>query len=64
MRYESLVIAVGSTANYFGIPGAAEHALALNGPEDAERFRLRMLKIDGAGRPAQAGDDRLPASTS
>jgi NADH dehydrogenase len=43
--YTRLVIAVGSTANYFGIPGAAEHALALNGPEDAERFRLRMLKI-------------------
>ena len=44
IRYGSLVIAVGSTANYFGIPGAAEHALALNGPHDAERFRLRMLK--------------------
>jgi NADH:ubiquinone reductase (H+-translocating) len=43
--YGSLVIAVGSTANYFGIPGAEENALALNGPEDAERFRLRMLKI-------------------
>ena len=42
--YRSLVIAVGSTANYFGIPGAAEHTLALNGPDDAERFRLRMLK--------------------
>jgi len=43
--YNALVIAVGSTANYFGIPGAAENALALNGPEDAERFRLRMLKV-------------------
>ncbi|MBA3477146.1 MAG: NAD(P)/FAD-dependent oxidoreductase [Lautropia sp.] len=45
VSYSRLVIAVGSTANYFGIPGAEEHALALNGPEDAERFRLRMLKI-------------------
>lgn len=44
VQYGSLIIAVGSTANYFGIPGAAEHSLALNGPEDAERFRLRMLK--------------------
>ena len=43
--YESLVIAVGSTANYFGIPGAAQNTLALNGPEDAERFRLKMLKM-------------------
>lgn len=44
IHYGSLVIAVGSTANYFDIPGAAEHSLALNGPDDAERFRLRMLK--------------------
>ena len=44
LPFGSLVIAVGSTANYFGIPGAAEHSLALNGPDDAERFRLRMLK--------------------
>jgi len=43
--YDVLAIAVGSTANYFGIPGAAEHSMALNGPEDAERFRLRMLKL-------------------
>lgn len=43
--YSALVIAVGSTANYFGIPGAEENALALNGPEEAERFRLRMLKL-------------------
>ncbi len=45
VSYERLVIAVGSTANYFGIPGAAENTLALNGPDDAEQFRLRMLKI-------------------
>jgi NADH dehydrogenase len=42
--YDVLAIAVGSTANYFGIPGAAENSLALNGAEDAERFRLQMLK--------------------
>ncbi len=43
--YDLLAIAIGSTANYFGIPGAAEHSVALNGPEDAERFRLQMLKL-------------------
>lgn len=42
--YESLVIAVGSTANYFGIPGAAEHTVALNDVPSAERFRLKMLR--------------------
>ncbi|MEZ5462941.1 NAD(P)/FAD-dependent oxidoreductase [Dokdonella sp.] len=44
IRYGDLVIAVGSTARYFGIPGASEHSLALNSPDDAERFRLALLK--------------------
>lgn len=43
--FDSLVIAVGSTANYFGVPGAAEHTISLNAFEDAEQFRLRMLKL-------------------
>ena len=45
LSYGTLVIAVGSTSNYFGVPGAAEHTISLNAPEDAERFRLRMLKL-------------------
>ncbi len=43
--YTTLVIAIGSTSNHFGVPGAAEHSISLNGPQDAERFRLRMLKL-------------------
>lgn len=43
IAYESLVLAVGSTSNYFGIPGAASHSISLNGPDDAERFRLVLL---------------------
>jgi NADH dehydrogenase len=43
--YESLVVAVGSTSNYFGVPGAAEHTISLNATEDAERFRLTLLKL-------------------
>jgi NADH dehydrogenase len=45
LGFDRLVISVGSTANYFGVPGAAEYTLALDGPEDAETFRLRMLKL-------------------
>ena len=45
IAYESLVLAVGSTSNYFGVPGAAEHTISLNGTEDAERFRLTLLKL-------------------
>ncbi|RZA33532.1 MAG: NAD(P)/FAD-dependent oxidoreductase [Lysobacteraceae bacterium] len=43
--YGSLVLAVGSTSNYFGVPGAQEHTISLNATEDAERFRLRMLRL-------------------
>jgi NADH dehydrogenase len=43
--YRSLVIAVGSTSNYFGVPGAREHTISLNHTEDAERFRLRLLRL-------------------
>ncbi len=42
--FSKLCIAVGSTSNYFNTPGAAEHTISLNTPDDAERFRLRMLK--------------------
>ncbi|CAN7438882.1 NAD(P)/FAD-dependent oxidoreductase [Massilia sp. LjRoot122] len=45
IHYGSLVLAVGSTSNYFGVPGAQEHTISLNATEDAERFRLRMLRL-------------------
>jgi NADH dehydrogenase len=44
LRFSQLCIAVGSTSHYFNTPGAAEHTISLNGPGDAERFRLEMLK--------------------
>jgi NADH dehydrogenase len=43
--YASLVLAIGSTSNYFGVPGAAEHTISLNATEDAERFRLKLLRL-------------------
>jgi len=59
LGYDHLVIAVGSTANHFGVPGAAEHSISLNGPADAERFRLRMLKLlTRAELQKQAGETR------
>jgi NADH dehydrogenase len=45
LGYDALVLAVGSTSNYFGVPGAAEHTISLNATEDAERFRLTLLKL-------------------
>lgn len=41
--YDTLVLAVGSKSNFFGTPGAAEFAIALDSTQEAERFRLRLL---------------------
>lgn len=45
LPFDQLVFAVGSTANHYNVPGAAEFTLSLNRPADAEHFRLRMLKL-------------------
>jgi NADH dehydrogenase len=37
------VLAIGSGSNFFGTPGAAEHAFVLEQTEDAERFHTRLL---------------------
>lgn len=41
--YDTLVMAVGSWTNDFGTPGVREHALALETPQDAERFHRRLV---------------------
>jgi NADH dehydrogenase len=41
--YDTLVMAVGSTTNDFGTPGAAEHAIALDNPEQATLFHSRLI---------------------
>ena len=41
--YDSLVLAVGSSTNDFGTPGAAEHCIFLDTRAQAERFHRRML---------------------
>ncbi len=43
LNYDSLVIAVGSTTNDFGTPGAAEHCLFLDTRVQAERFHRQLL---------------------
>jgi NADH dehydrogenase len=41
--YDTLVIAVGSTTNDFGTPGAGEHAISLDTPGQAELFHRRLV---------------------
>jgi NADH dehydrogenase len=43
LDYDMLVIAVGSTTNDFGTPGAAEHCFLLDTPAQAQRFHQQML---------------------
>jgi NADH dehydrogenase len=41
--YDILVLAVGSVSNDFGTPGVKEHAIALDTPDQAERFHERLV---------------------
>ena len=43
IHYDTLVIAVGSTANDFGTPGAQEHCIFLDSLPQARRFHNRLL---------------------
>ncbi|SAL48473.1 NAD(P)/FAD-dependent oxidoreductase [Caballeronia humi] len=43
LRFDSLVLALGSVTNFFSIPGAEQHALTLETVEQAETFRRRLL---------------------
>src|SRR5579859_1596692 len=41
IAYDTLVLAVGSTTNDFGTPGASEHAISLDNPQQAALFHSR-----------------------
>lgn len=43
IRYDYLVVAIGSVSNDFGIPGVAEHCMVLDSQRDADVFRNRLL---------------------
>jgi NADH dehydrogenase len=53
LDYDTLVICVGGMVNDFGIPGVAKHAVALDRPEEAERFNRKLIaacvRADAAG---------------
>ncbi len=43
IRFDYLVLAIGSVSNDFGTPGVREHTLALDTRAEADRFRRRLL---------------------
>lgn len=59
IKYDTLIIAVGSTTNDFGIKGAREHSIALDTQEQAEKFHRRLhnalLRAQTQTEPVQAG---------
>ncbi|HSI37662.1 MAG TPA: NAD(P)/FAD-dependent oxidoreductase [Methylotenera sp.] len=58
-QYDTLIIAVGSTTNDFGIKGAREHSIALDTQDQAEKFHRRLhnalLRAQTQVEPVQAG---------
>ena len=57
--YDTLVIAVGSTTNDFGTPGAAQHAISLDNAQQAALFHSRLinacLRANAQAGPLQPG---------
>jgi NADH dehydrogenase len=52
-----LVIAAGSQANFFGVPGAAEHSFPLYSVPDARRLRQHLRnRLRGLSDPATTAD--------
>jgi NADH:ubiquinone reductase (H+-translocating) len=45
VAFDHLILAAGSSTNYFGVPGAAEFAFPLYGLEDAVRVRNHLLSL-------------------
>jgi len=64
LPYDTLVLAIGSVTHFFGVPGAAEHAIALDTAEQADRFRRRLVSAcvraqNGLGRADADGRPRV-----
>jgi NADH dehydrogenase len=65
IAYDTLILAIGSETNFFGVPGATEHAIAIDTVAQAERFRRRMIAAcmraqNGLGK--HAGQDHPQVS--
>jgi NADH dehydrogenase len=54
-----LVIAAGAQPEYFGVPGAAEHAFPLYSVSDAERLRIHLQNLVRAVSDSDLDDDAL-----
>jgi len=54
LRYDMLVIAVGSVSNDFGVEGVVQHSIAIDTPAEAERFHRKLLAASVRADAAKA----------
>ncbi len=62
IAYDTLILAIGSVTHFFGVPGAAEHALAIDTVSQAEHVRKRILAacMRAQTRTVESGDQQRP----
>lgn len=58
LPYDTLVLAIGSITHFFGVPGAEQHAIALDTASQAERFRRRLISACMRAQNGLSPDDR------
>ncbi len=60
LEYDQLVIALGSTTNFYGLPGLEAHALTMKTLGDAIHLRNRLIAtLEEADTECAGGDDGL-----
>lgn len=61
LHYDTLVIAVGSVANDFGVPGVREHCAMLDTPEQAREFHRRHINacLQAHNQPEKVRPEQL-----
>lgn len=61
IKYHTLVLAVGSVTNHFGVTGAESYSFALDSPADADVLRRRLIAVCTRAQhptePANSSDD-------
>jgi NADH dehydrogenase len=60
LDYDHLVLALGATTNFHGLPGVAERALTMKGLGDAVELRNRLVAVLEQADVEGCGADRAP----
>jgi NADH:ubiquinone reductase (H+-translocating) len=59
LPYDTLVLALGSTTNFFSVPGAEEYAFALDSTHDADRLRSTLISLYTRANREGQGDRKV-----